>query len=280
MNNHMNQKGFANLIVIGIVLALFLGVGGYFILVRKPVTPSETQQSITPSGDTTVTPTPPPDTSKSIPSSGDTKITVSKVKLLDAFLGQAISNVDVKIIRDNFVRCEAAPCYQSDVGKKWAGKSDNDGFILIPSELIKLYNHITATGYKLSRDIGHDIEKNENNEWFIELDPDNKVYNKTYKIQEIRLKIIDSQTKKSIPNISVWIINNENCRPPECTDYIFKSTTNALGNIYYPFSISVWATKTSPVTIKDSSRIFIDGYKPGKFPAGAAINKVILEKIK
>lgn len=37
----MNQKGFANLIVIGIILAVVLGVGGYFVLVRKP---SKTQQ--------------------------------------------------------------------------------------------------------------------------------------------------------------------------------------------------------------------------------------------
>ena len=38
----MNQKGFANLIVIGIVLVVVFGVGGYFVLVRKPATPSET----------------------------------------------------------------------------------------------------------------------------------------------------------------------------------------------------------------------------------------------
>ena len=52
----MNQKGFANLIIIGIVLATVLGVGGYFVLVKKPATPSETQQPITPSANTIVTP--------------------------------------------------------------------------------------------------------------------------------------------------------------------------------------------------------------------------------
>ncbi|GEM_PF-6612585 len=41
----MNQKGFINLIVIGIVLAVVLGIGGYFVLVKKPPKPSETQQS-------------------------------------------------------------------------------------------------------------------------------------------------------------------------------------------------------------------------------------------
>lgn len=73
----MNQKGSANLIILGIVLVVVLGVGGYFVLVRKPATPSETQQSIAPSGDTTVTPTPPPDTSiKTTPPPSGTKTTV------------------------------------------------------------------------------------------------------------------------------------------------------------------------------------------------------------
>ena len=72
-----NQKGFANLIVIGIVLAVVLGVGGYFVLVRKPATPSETQQLITLSGDIPVTPTPPPDTlNKTTPSPETNKFTL------------------------------------------------------------------------------------------------------------------------------------------------------------------------------------------------------------
>ncbi|MBI4053868.1 MAG: hypothetical protein HY397_00900, partial [Candidatus Doudnabacteria bacterium] len=60
-------------------------VGGYFVLVRKPATPSETQQPITPQNDTTVTPTPPPDTSiKTTPPSGvktATKVPTSPIKL-------------------------------------------------------------------------------------------------------------------------------------------------------------------------------------------------------
>lgn len=59
----MNQNGFVNLIVISIVLAVVLAVGGYFVLIRKQITPSETQQPITPSGDTNVIPIPSSDTS-------------------------------------------------------------------------------------------------------------------------------------------------------------------------------------------------------------------------
>ena len=57
----MNQKGFANLIVIGIVLAIVLGVGGYFVLRKpSPVAPTtssnETDTNLPPT-DNSVSPT-------------------------------------------------------------------------------------------------------------------------------------------------------------------------------------------------------------------------------
>ena len=52
----MNQKGFANIVVIGIVLAVVLGVGGYFVIVRK--IPVEIQQPTIPSDDVGATPVP------------------------------------------------------------------------------------------------------------------------------------------------------------------------------------------------------------------------------
>jgi len=51
----MNQKGFANLIVISLIIVV-LSVAGYFVLIRKPTTPDKTQQPI--SSETTVIPTP------------------------------------------------------------------------------------------------------------------------------------------------------------------------------------------------------------------------------
>ena len=89
----MNQKGFANLIVISIVVALVLSIGGYFVLVRKPATPSETQQPITPSGSTTVTLTPPPDTSikTAPPSKPPTDVFLQKINdLIARGIGQIV----------------------------------------------------------------------------------------------------------------------------------------------------------------------------------------------
>ncbi|MBI5872617.1 MAG: hypothetical protein HZB36_00520 [Candidatus Omnitrophica bacterium] len=42
--NNMNQKGFANIILV-VVIVLLVGTVGYFVFVKKSVTPSETQQS-------------------------------------------------------------------------------------------------------------------------------------------------------------------------------------------------------------------------------------------
>ena len=66
----MNQKGFANIIVIGIVVAILLGVAGYFILVKQPPAPTQTQQ--TPPSKEIVTPPPSPETStkETVPPSG------------------------------------------------------------------------------------------------------------------------------------------------------------------------------------------------------------------
>lgn len=49
----MNQKGFANIIIIGIAVVILLGIAGYFVLVKQP--PTLTQQ--TPPSKETITPT-------------------------------------------------------------------------------------------------------------------------------------------------------------------------------------------------------------------------------
>jgi hypothetical protein len=53
---NQNQKGIANIIVIGIIVAILLGVAGYFVLVKQPTAPTQTQQLL-PSKEVT-TPTP------------------------------------------------------------------------------------------------------------------------------------------------------------------------------------------------------------------------------
>jgi len=66
----MNQKGFANMVVIGIVVAILLGVVGYFVLIKQPFGPTQTQQP--PPSKETITSTPSQETSTkgTVPPSG------------------------------------------------------------------------------------------------------------------------------------------------------------------------------------------------------------------
>jgi len=229
---HMNQKGFVNIILIAVVVIL-IGIAGYFVLTNK---------------------------SGSVPKIPFQKTGTINIKLLDAFSGQAISNADVRIYSDNGILCFTTPC--NTEGQEWTGKSDNGGIISIPSKVINVVTTITATGYKSGRDLNKDSEKIDNNNWLIELDPDSKIDH-----FERRLKLIDSQTQKPLSNTAVWITNNQNCRPPECSDYSFTGITNSQGNIYYRIS-----------SVKDNSWVFVNSYKVVKFPTGWVNFKVILEK--
>jgi len=227
-----NNTGFIKIILLTLVV-IFVGIAGYFALINK-------------SGPVSKIPF--------------LKTGTIKAELLDAFSVQAISNTDVKISSDNGMRCFTTPC--NTEGQEWTGRSDDDGIISIPSKVINAVTTITATGYKSGRDLNKDSEKIDNNNWLIELDPDNKIDN-----FERRLKLIDPQTQKPLSNISLWITNSQNCQPPECSDYSFQGTTNKLGNVYYPIS-----------AVKDNSWIFVNGYNSKEFPTGWVNYKVVLEK--
>lgn len=229
----MKKGGFVKIILVAVVVIL-IGIVGYFALINKFA---------------------------SVPKVPLPKTGIIKVKLLDAFSGQTISNTDVRIYSDNGIRCVTTPC--NTEGQEWTGKSDDGGVILIPSKMINTVTTITATGYKSGGDLDKDSEKiDTNNNWLIELDPDSKIDN-----FERRLKLIDSQTRKPLSNTTLWITNNQNCRPPQCSDYGFTGTTNNQGNIYYQVS-----------SIKDNSCVFVNNYKVIKFPTGWVNFKVILEK--
>ncbi len=187
-----------------------------------------------------------------------------KVKLVDALSGQTISDTNVKIYSDNGVRCIQAPCPTE--GQEWTGKSDSDGIVVVPSGVINAVTNITATGYRAGRDLNADSEKITSNDWSIELDPDSKDY-----ILERRLKLIDAQTQKPVANIPMWIVRNENCRPPQCSDYGFTGTTNALGNVYYPI-------RSIGVQYQNTSWVVANGYKPAKYRLGWGNYRVVLEK--
>ena len=253
--NTTNQKGFI-LVLFGVVVLIFVLAGGVYYFGAK--SSKNNQQSVNQPATSTTVPT-----STNYPSQlpGNNALDETiKVKLIDAFSGQNISNTDARVYSDNGNRCITTPC--NTEGQEWTGKSSNDGIILIPSKVINIVTNITTTGYKSGRDLNRDSEKIDNNNWLIELDPDSKVDN-----LERRLKLIDFQAQKPLANTTIWVINNQNCNPPQCSNYSFTGTTNSQGNIYYKISL-----------ISDSSWIFVNNYKVAKFPTGWVNFKVILEK--
>lgn len=253
--NTNNQKGFISVLV-GVIVLIFMVTGSvYYFGTRNN---KNNYQSVNQQTSPNLT-----STSTNYPSqspSNNVSEKITKIKLLNASSGQIISNTDVRIYSDNGIRCITAPC--NNERQEWTGKSNNEGIILVSPDITNVVTTITATGYKSGRDLSKHAEKIDNNNWLIELDPDNKIDN-----AERRLKLIDSQTQKPLVNTTIWITNSQNCHPPQCSDYVFTGTTNSQGNIYY---------KTS--SIKDSSWISVDNYKVAKFPTGWINFKVFLEK--
>lgn len=237
-----NQKRFANIVLVVLVVVL-IGVAWYFAFNSS----SGTNALITALR---------PQSSPSPSSQSD----ILKIKLLDAFSGEAISRVDVRIYSDNNIRCVTTPC--DTEGQEWAGKSDAEGIIRVPTEIINRVTTITAEGYASGRDLTKDSEKIDNSNWILDLDPDSKIDN-----FERRLKLIDSQTQKPVSNTTLWITSSQNCRPPQCSDYVFTGTTNNLGNVYYQTS-----------SVKSNSWVSVDSYKVVELPIGWVNFKVILDK--
>jgi len=230
-----NQRGFSKILIIFLIVAMIAGIIGYFVLTGKYVL---------------------------VPKIPFLKIRSINVKLIDASSGHIIPNTNVKIHSQKNIWCFRYPC--PDEYQEWTGKSDNSGNISIPSKIINEITTITAIGYNHGIDLYENSEKIDKDNWLIELDPDSKIYNN---VERRRLKLIDSQTQKPLSNTTLWIIDNQSCRPPQCSDYSFTGITNLLGNAYYPISFernNVW--------------IFVDNYKITKLPTRRFNHRIILEK--
>lgn len=226
----INQKGFSVLIIVVILVIFTIGV--FLILFNK---------------------------SKLNPKNGTTSTTFVKVKLIDAYLEKNIALTDVNILSDNGIRCVAAPCPTNT--QKWSGKTDKNGLVEVPQNIINSETNVSAEGYKNARNLFDDSEKIDNI-YILELDPSSKIDS-----SERRLKIIDSTTNKPINGVSVWITNSPDCRPKNCNDYSFTEKANGLGNIYYPLN-----------SVKFDSWVYVEGYKVTKKPNGYKEYKVLLEK--
>lgn len=166
------------------------------------------------------------------------------IRLVDAFSGENISNVEVKVhTYITPVEEEKLPAGWGPVDKieEWTGRTDDDGVFVIPVERIREKTVIAATGYRFGRNLNIDSEEIDRDNWFMELNPDSKIDSRSQWI-----KIFDSQTREPIKNTAVRIFNNyDHC----------DGVTNFLGNVYCPMSL----------LISGGNAIDVAGYSITKF---------------
>ena len=72
-----------------------------------------------------------------------------RVRLLDAFSGESISDSDVEVHSDSGVRCIQAPCPTN--AKQWQGKSDANGYVAIPTSVVQRSTTISTPAYKQAK---------------------------------------------------------------------------------------------------------------------------------
>ncbi len=92
----------------------------------------------------------------------------SNLKLLikDKQTGRRLANKTVKIYSDNGIRCIQAPCPTN--GKSWTGKTDKQGFVIIPNDMRQRSMSLDIKGYS-GEELTRAARKLSENSWVIAL---------------------------------------------------------------------------------------------------------------
>jgi hypothetical protein len=167
------------------------------------------------------------------------------VKLLDAFSGESISDSDVEVHSDSGVRCIQAPCPTND--KQWAGKSDANGQVAIPTGILQRNTTIRTPAHE-GKDLVRDSEKDADGVWVVELYPNHVADSSELGLRPI--KLVDARSNRPLADISVRIAFGE-------TESI-EGKTNSLGYIFLPFEKALPALENTWVTVPGYRRAKID----------------------
>lgn len=92
-----------------------------------------------------------------------------RVKLLDSSSGDAISNSDVNLHSDTGIVCCCYPCPRND--KEWAGRSDSNGYVVIPTSFLQAVTNIWTPAYKTGKNLVRDSEQDNDGAWVVKLIP-------------------------------------------------------------------------------------------------------------
>lgn len=177
-----------------------------------------------------------------------------RVKLLDEFSGEVISNSDVEVSSDNGIRCIQPPCDTNP--KQWRGRSDANGYVVVPTGILQQITSISTPSHRGGKDLVGGSEQDMNGAWVVELIP-----NHTYDFwpSSYRLKLIDAESSKPLINtqVDVSLAEGES----------FEGKTNSLGYIFFP-------VKKTGV----DSWVVVTGYRRAKIDWGWVNYKMKLEK--
>ena len=144
-----------------------------------------------------------------------------RVKLLDEFSGEVIPNSDVKVSSDNGIRCFRAPCPTN--GKQWSGRSDTNGYVVIPTNILQWNTDISTPAHRGGKDLIKGSEQDLDGAWVVELIP-----NHTFDSwpSSYRLKLVDAENNRPLINTHVDISFAEG--------ESLEGKTNSLGYVFFP----------------------------------------------
>jgi hypothetical protein len=176
-----------------------------------------------------------------------------RVKLLDEFSGEVISNSDVKVYSDNGIRCIRAPCPTN--GKEWRGRSDDNGYVLIPTNILQRSTDISTPSHRGGKDLIGGSEQDMDGAWVVELLPNLTLdsWPNSY-----RLKLVDAKSNRPLINTQARILR--------ASGVSFVGKTNSLGYIFFPNYRM------------DEDWVVVSGYKRTKINWGWVNYKMKLER--
>lgn len=170
---------------------------------------------------------------------------------MDAKNGEPLINTKISAFSDNGVRCIQAPCPTE--GKSWEDTTNSKGIVNIPSSFINSNQAsiiIEGSSTIINENNGKFLL---NGKWVIDIVPKTKD-----SILEKRIKLLDSDDKTPLKNISFSVTTTKDCVVPECSNIKFSGKTDSLGNYFFPKSDKEQGLVTG-------NWVSVEGYKNSEY---------------
>jgi len=164
-----------------------------------------------------------------------------RIRLLDAFLGKVIANSAVDLSSVNTVFCRQAPCPSNANQSRL--KSDANGFVIIPTDILNVSTHISAPGYRKQTDLIGGAQE-DIGFWVVGLIPNQTSDGSGPQLD--CLKLIDARSNRPLANRRVYLSFDGSVA--------LKGKTNSLGYVFFPVDKS-----------KGVGSVVVNGYRRTEF---------------